>query len=105
MATLRRAAPIFAVRDLDASMVHYQRMGFATRAYEGGGYGFATRDRVEIHLGVVPDTGPRTSWPTSSSTTQTNSPKSGVLEAWTSTRQRTRSGGCVRAPSLTLTAT
>jgi predicted lactoylglutathione lyase len=51
MATLRRAAPIFAVRDLDASMAHYQRMGFATRAYEGGGYGFATRDRVEIHLG------------------------------------------------------
>jgi uncharacterized glyoxalase superfamily protein PhnB len=61
MATLRRAAPIFAVRDLDASMAHYQRMGFATRAYEGGGYAFATRDRVEIHLGVVPDKGPRTS--------------------------------------------
>ncbi len=61
MATLRRAAPIFAVRDLNASMAYYQRMGFAIRAYEGGGYGFATRDRIEIHLGVVPDTGPRTS--------------------------------------------
>ena len=61
MATLRRAAPILAVRDLNASMAHYQRTGFATRAYEGGGYGFATRDRVEIHLGVVPDTGSRTS--------------------------------------------
>ena len=61
MATIRRAAPIFAVRDLDASMAHYQRMGFGTRAYEGGGYGFATRDRIEIHLGVSPDTGSRTS--------------------------------------------
>jgi len=60
MATVRRAAPIFAVRDLNASMAHYQRMGFATRAYEGGGYGFATRDRVEIHLGVVRETSLRT---------------------------------------------
>jgi Glyoxalase/Bleomycin resistance protein/Dioxygenase superfamily len=56
MATIRRAAPIFAVRDLNTSMAHYQRMGFATRAYEGGGYGFATRDRAEIHLGVVAGT-------------------------------------------------
>jgi hypothetical protein len=39
-------------------MAHYQRMGFATRVYEGGGYGFATRDGIEIHLGVVPDTDP-----------------------------------------------
>jgi predicted enzyme related to lactoylglutathione lyase len=61
MATLKRAAPIFGVRDLDESMAHYQRMGFATRVYEGGGYAFASRDRVEIHLGVVPDTRPRPS--------------------------------------------
>lgn len=61
MVTLRRAAPIFAVRDLNEAMAHYQRMGFATRAYEGGGYGFATRDRVEIHVDVVPDPGSRTS--------------------------------------------
>jgi predicted lactoylglutathione lyase len=53
---LERMAPIFAVRDLDASMAHYRRMGFATRAYEGGGYGFLTRDDVEIHLGVMAPT-------------------------------------------------
>lgn len=35
-------------------LAHYQRLGFAIRVYEGGGYGFATRDDVEIHLGVVP---------------------------------------------------
>ena len=38
------------------SLEYYQRLGFATRRYEGGGYGFATRDGVEIHLGVVPTT-------------------------------------------------
>ena len=52
--TLRRVAPIFAVRDLDAALVHYERLGFSTRRYAGGGYGFATRDDVEIHLGMVP---------------------------------------------------
>ncbi len=55
MGTLKRIAPIFAVRDLDASMAHYQRLGFKTRPYEGGGYSFATRDGIEINLGLVPD--------------------------------------------------
>jgi catechol 2,3-dioxygenase-like lactoylglutathione lyase family enzyme len=52
---VKRVAPIFPVSDLTASVRHYQRLGFATREYEGGGYGFATRDGIEIHLGVVPD--------------------------------------------------
>jgi predicted enzyme related to lactoylglutathione lyase len=54
MVTLKRIAPIFPVRDLSASLEHYQRLGFATRPYDKGGYGFATLDNVEIHLGVVP---------------------------------------------------
>jgi hypothetical protein len=54
MSTFKRIAPIFAVHDLDAAIAHYARLGFKTRAYEGGGYGFAERGRVEIHLGVVP---------------------------------------------------
>jgi predicted enzyme related to lactoylglutathione lyase len=41
------------VRDLDESLAHYARLGFETRAYEDGDYGFATADDVEIHLGVV----------------------------------------------------
>jgi hypothetical protein len=53
MGMMQRIAPIFAVHDLDVAMAHYQRLGFATRAYEGGGYGFATRDGLEIHLGLV----------------------------------------------------
>jgi catechol 2,3-dioxygenase-like lactoylglutathione lyase family enzyme len=54
MGSFNRIAPIFAVRDVEASIAHYERMGFATRVYEGGGYGFASRDGIEIHLGVVP---------------------------------------------------
>ena len=60
MATLKRVAPILPVRDLSASLAHYQRLGFATREYDGGSYGYASRDDVEIHLGVVPAAGPST---------------------------------------------
>lgn len=42
------------MRDLSASLAHYRRLGLATREYEGGGYGFATLDGIEIHLGAVP---------------------------------------------------
>jgi predicted enzyme related to lactoylglutathione lyase len=52
MTTIKRVAPIFPVRDLKVSLDHYQRLGFAVREYEGGGYGFVSRDRVEIHLGI-----------------------------------------------------
>jgi catechol 2,3-dioxygenase-like lactoylglutathione lyase family enzyme len=61
MATMQRIAPIFAVHDLDAAMRHYERLGFSVRAYAGGGYGYASRDGVEIHLGVVPEDDLRTS--------------------------------------------
>jgi predicted enzyme related to lactoylglutathione lyase len=54
MATLRRVAPILGVRDVAAALAHYERLGFATRAYDGAEYGFATRDGVELHLGGVP---------------------------------------------------
>ena len=58
MAIVKRAAPILPVRDLGASLAHYQRLRFATREYEGGGYGYATRDGVEIHLAAVADSSP-----------------------------------------------
>jgi len=59
MSTLNRIAPVFGVRDLGASLAHYERLGFTTREYDGGGYGFAVRDGIEIHLGVVPEGDPR----------------------------------------------
>src|SRR3954447_7627368 len=36
-------------------MNHYRRLGFTVRRYPPGGYGYASRDNVEIHLGVVSD--------------------------------------------------
>ncbi len=54
MVAAKRVAPIFPVRELDVALAHYARLGFATRPYEGGGYGFARLDECEIHLGVVP---------------------------------------------------
>jgi predicted enzyme related to lactoylglutathione lyase len=51
--TFQRIAPIFPVRDLEVALEHYRRLGVAIRRYPPGGYGFASRDGVEIHLGVV----------------------------------------------------
>jgi catechol 2,3-dioxygenase-like lactoylglutathione lyase family enzyme len=53
MRRLQRVAPIFPVRDLDASLAYYTKLGFTTRRYGGGNYGFAVADDVEIHLGVI----------------------------------------------------
>lgn len=43
------------------SLAHYARLGFTTSEYTGdsaaGGYGFARRDAVELHLGTVPTGG------------------------------------------------
>jgi predicted enzyme related to lactoylglutathione lyase len=50
-----RVAPIFPVSDLAAALAYYRRLGFGTRQWRGGGYGYITFDGVEIHLGVVPD--------------------------------------------------
>jgi uncharacterized glyoxalase superfamily protein PhnB/quinol monooxygenase YgiN len=49
----RRVAPTFPVRDVRSALEYYGRLGFATRLYGSGEYGFATLDDVEIHLGLV----------------------------------------------------
>ncbi|MBV8217626.1 MAG: VOC family protein [Solirubrobacterales bacterium] len=51
----RRAAPILPVRDVEAALAFYARMGFEVRRYGPAPYGFASRDGVELHLGQVPD--------------------------------------------------
>jgi predicted enzyme related to lactoylglutathione lyase len=50
-----RIAPIFPVSDLTAALAYYRGLGFGTRQWHGGGYGFVTFDGAEIHLGVEPD--------------------------------------------------
>lgn len=54
---MRRAAPVFAVRDLDAAMAFYRRLGFAVRRYDAG-YGYAERDDLRIHLRASPEIEP-----------------------------------------------
>jgi hypothetical protein len=54
-------APVFAVRDLDAALVHYGRLGFAAEPHASGGYGVARRGNVVLHLVATPDLDPLTS--------------------------------------------
>src|SRR5438128_12405387 len=43
--------PVAPVRDLQAALDRYRRLGFKVRAYgHGTGYGYADRGRVSIHL-------------------------------------------------------
>jgi catechol 2,3-dioxygenase-like lactoylglutathione lyase family enzyme len=51
----RRAVPILPVRDVDAALAFYARMGFEVRRYTPDPYGFVSRDGVELHLGQVSD--------------------------------------------------
>lgn len=53
MVMLERVAPIFGVRDVGAALAYYERLGFKTRSYDEGIYGFATRDGIEFHLGSL----------------------------------------------------
>ena len=46
---------MFPVSDVTAALAYYRGLGFGAREWEGGGYGFATFDGVEIHLGEEPD--------------------------------------------------
>ena len=52
--TFRRIAPVFVTTDLGRALEHYERLGFAVEAHEGGDhYGYARRDGMEIHLARV----------------------------------------------------
>ena len=50
-------APVFAVRDLDAAMAFYERLGFAVRRYDAG-YGYAVRHGLKLHLRASPEIAP-----------------------------------------------
>ena len=52
------ASPIFPVTDLPRALDHYRALGCTTSTYDEG-YGFATRDGLEVHLVVVSDDDPR----------------------------------------------
>lgn len=54
-ARMNAFCPVFPVRDLEAALAHYAALGFTTRPYTDGGYGFADRDEVSLHLALLPD--------------------------------------------------
>jgi catechol 2,3-dioxygenase-like lactoylglutathione lyase family enzyme len=46
-----RVAPVLPVRNLDAALDRYRRLGFAAHAYDGPErYGFVERGSVSVHL-------------------------------------------------------
>ena len=54
-----RVSPVIPVRDLDAALERYRRLGFEVEAYSGAErYGFAQRDTVELHLSESDDHDP-----------------------------------------------
>jgi catechol 2,3-dioxygenase-like lactoylglutathione lyase family enzyme len=57
-----RVAAIIPVRDLDAALERYRRLGFDVSADESGArYAFVDRDAVAFHLTEWPDHDPSTS--------------------------------------------
>lgn len=55
---MSRLAAVLPVRDLSQALEHYRLLGFTVSAYSGGGYGYAERDGLNIHLCLIPDLEP-----------------------------------------------
>ena len=49
-ARVEQAAAIVAAREMERSIAFYEQLGFVVERYEGGGYAFASRDGVSLHL-------------------------------------------------------
>lgn len=59
---LTSVSPVVPVRDLDAALERYLRLGFDAHAYDGPDrYGYAERDSVSIHLSESADHDPHRS--------------------------------------------
>jgi catechol 2,3-dioxygenase-like lactoylglutathione lyase family enzyme len=54
---LKWPAPVFAVPNLEAAMVFYERLGFTVRRYDSG-YGYAEREGLRLHLRASPEIEP-----------------------------------------------
>jgi catechol 2,3-dioxygenase-like lactoylglutathione lyase family enzyme len=58
---IRAVEPVFAVRDLEAAMAFYERLGFNVRRHDAG-YGYAEREGLRIHLRASPEIDPSSSY-------------------------------------------
>jgi catechol 2,3-dioxygenase-like lactoylglutathione lyase family enzyme len=62
MTGFESVAPVLPVRDLEAAVETYERLGFAVQRYTGDApYAFARRDQVHLHLSQVGGLDPLTS--------------------------------------------
>lgn len=61
MTAFNDVAPVLIVADLRAAIDRYRLLGFEVTAHAGGGYAFARRDVVYLHLAEQPDNDPATS--------------------------------------------
>jgi hypothetical protein len=52
-------APGMPTTDMERTLRHYARMGFATRIYEDDGFAILTRDGVELHFSLRTDHDPK----------------------------------------------
>ncbi|CAN5808493.1 hypothetical protein BH20ACT4_BH20ACT4_00320 [soil metagenome] len=57
---LHSSTPILATGDLSRALAHYRALGFETEEWGGGGYGFLSRDGVELHIGQQEGLDPNT---------------------------------------------
>jgi catechol 2,3-dioxygenase-like lactoylglutathione lyase family enzyme len=55
-----RIAPVMTVRDVEAALARYRRLGFETELDEPAEYGFAERGAVQLHFQRDPDEPGRT---------------------------------------------
>jgi len=53
-------APVLPVADLPRALAHYEALGFDVESFPDGGYGFAERGAVNLHLARVDDLDPAT---------------------------------------------
>jgi len=51
--TFSAVAPVLPVRHLAEAVARYERLGFTLEEFEGGGYAFASRGEVCLHLVTV----------------------------------------------------
>jgi uncharacterized protein len=52
---VHRAVPILSTADRESTLRHYATLGFDTESWEGGRYGFLSRDGVEVHVAETDD--------------------------------------------------
>ena len=58
-ASLSSVAPVFSTTDVAAWLTHYQALGFDVEAHDDS-YGFASRDRIVLHVSRNAEHDPRT---------------------------------------------